>query len=130
MIGAIFGDIVGSVYEFNNIKTKDFVLFDKYRFFTDDTVMTVAVADALMQMNGKDEVDLFKHILVNKYLATVESAGIICRNMWWVGRDRITNVQIIRSIVTLTKIALPASRHHNFAIFLTSKQTFLTNFCK
>lgn len=64
MIGAIFGDIVGSIYEFNNIKTKDFELFGDRCFFTDDTVMTVAVADALMQMNGEDDTELFKQILI------------------------------------------------------------------
>ena len=36
MIGAIFGDIVGSLYEFDNIKTKAFELFDIDCFFTDD----------------------------------------------------------------------------------------------
>ena len=41
MIGAIIGDIVGSVYEFNNIKTKDFPLFAEASTFTDDTVCTV-----------------------------------------------------------------------------------------
>jgi hypothetical protein len=49
MLGAIIGDIVGSVYEWDNIKTKDFPLFREDCFFTDDTVMTVAVADAIMQ---------------------------------------------------------------------------------
>ena len=43
MLGAIIGDIVGSVYEWNNIKTKDFPLFSEDCFFTDDTVMTCAV---------------------------------------------------------------------------------------
>ena len=38
MLGAIIGDIVGSVYEWNNIKTKDFPLFCDDCFFTDDTV--------------------------------------------------------------------------------------------
>ncbi len=38
MLGAIVGDIVDSVYEWNNIKTKDFPLFRKDCFFTDDTV--------------------------------------------------------------------------------------------
>lgn len=64
MIGAIFGDIVGSVYEFKNIKTKDFELFGKHCVFTDDTVMTVAVADALMQLEGADDVEKFKRILI------------------------------------------------------------------
>lgn len=49
MFGAIIGDIVGSVYEWNNIKTKDFPLFREDCHFTDDTVMTIAVADAIMQ---------------------------------------------------------------------------------
>ncbi|MCD8329963.1 MAG: ADP-ribosylglycohydrolase family protein [Lachnospiraceae bacterium] len=49
MLGAIIGDIVGSVYELNNIKTKDFPLFREDCFFTDDTVLTCAVADAIMK---------------------------------------------------------------------------------
>ncbi len=48
MLGAIAGDIVGSVYEFDQIKTKDFPLFDPRAFFTDDTVLTVAVAEAIL----------------------------------------------------------------------------------
>ena len=48
MIGAIIGDIVGSIYEFDNIKTKDFPLFGEGCTFTDDTVLTVAVADWLL----------------------------------------------------------------------------------
>ncbi len=48
MIGAIAGDIMGSVYEHNPIKTKDFPLFHPRCRFTDDTVLTVAVADAIL----------------------------------------------------------------------------------
>lgn len=49
MYGAILGDIIGSPYEFDKgDKTKDFFLFSHKSKFTDDTVMTVAVADALM----------------------------------------------------------------------------------
>ena len=40
MIGAIAGDIIGSVYEQRPIKTKDFELFDPHCRFTDDTVLT------------------------------------------------------------------------------------------
>ena len=47
ILGAIVGDIVGSPYEFNNIKTKEFKLFTLSSSFTDDTVMTLAVASAL-----------------------------------------------------------------------------------
>lgn len=48
MFGAFIGDIVGSKYEFNNIKTKRFPLFSQGCDFTDDTIMTVAVAKAIM----------------------------------------------------------------------------------
>lgn len=50
MYGAILGDIIGSPYEFDRgDKTKDFPLFCEKSRFTDDTVITVAVADALMK---------------------------------------------------------------------------------
>jgi ADP-ribosylglycohydrolase len=48
MIGAIAGDIIGSVFEWRNVKTTDFELFSKDSRFTDDTVLTVAVADCIL----------------------------------------------------------------------------------
>lgn len=48
MLGAIIGDIVGSIYEFNNHRSKQFEFFGSSADFTDDTVCTVAVADALL----------------------------------------------------------------------------------
>ncbi len=51
MIGAIAGDIIGSVYEHRPIKRKDFLLFTRGSRFTDDTVLSVAVADAIL--NGR-----------------------------------------------------------------------------
>jgi ADP-ribosylglycohydrolase len=55
MLGAIIGDIVGSVYEWHSIKTKDFPLFRDDCFFTDDTVMTVAVAEAMQNGGNPDD---------------------------------------------------------------------------
>lgn len=52
MLGAIIGDIVGSRFEFNPLRTTDFELFTSECSFTDDTVCTVAVADAIMNKNG------------------------------------------------------------------------------
>ncbi|PKN30958.1 MAG: hypothetical protein CVU64_00980 [Deltaproteobacteria bacterium HGW-Deltaproteobacteria-21] len=49
MIGAIAGDIIGSVYEHRPIKTKDFPLFHPRSTFTDDAVLTIAVADAILR---------------------------------------------------------------------------------
>ena len=48
MYGAIAGDFIGSPYEHHNIKTKDFPLFSEESRLTDDSVMTIAVADALI----------------------------------------------------------------------------------
>jgi len=48
MIGAIAGDIIGSVYEYRRIKTKAFPLFRPTCEFTDDSVLTVAVAQAIL----------------------------------------------------------------------------------
>jgi len=48
MIGAIAGDIIGSVHEFGATKTKKFPLFVEASFFTDDSVMTVAIAHAIL----------------------------------------------------------------------------------
>jgi len=48
MIGALVGDIVGSVYEWHNIKTKEFELLSPKCFFTDDSVLTVALADSIL----------------------------------------------------------------------------------
>ncbi|MBD3179394.1 MAG: ADP-ribosylglycohydrolase family protein [Candidatus Latescibacteria bacterium] len=47
MLGAAAGDIIGSVYEFDTIKTKDFPLFSERSRFTDDSVLTMAVANAI-----------------------------------------------------------------------------------
>ncbi len=52
MLGAVAGDIIGSVYEFNNTHRYDFELFTPRSTFTDDTVLTVAVADCIL--HGKD----------------------------------------------------------------------------
>ena len=48
MLGAITGDVVGSAFEFNNTKNYDFLLLADNHDFTDDSIMTVAVADWLL----------------------------------------------------------------------------------
>ena len=48
MLGAIIGDVVGSIYEFNNHRSKEFDIYTEGMSFTDDTVMTAAVAEWLM----------------------------------------------------------------------------------
>jgi ADP-ribosylglycohydrolase len=68
MLGAIAGDIIGSVHEGAGTKSKTFPLFAADSTFTDDTVLTVAVADCLL--NGGDFVDFF-----HKYYHNYPDAG-------------------------------------------------------
>ena len=83
MLGAIVGDIVGSVYEWNNIKTKDFPLFREDCFFTDDTVMTCAVAEAVMNGGERDDfIDAMK-----KYGRMYPNAGYGSRFHEWLNSD-------------------------------------------
>lgn len=83
MMGAIVGDIVGSVYEWHNIKTKEFPLFRDDCMFTDDTVMTCAVAEAIMCGAKRDDfIDAMK-TLGRKY----PNAGYGGRFRAWLGCD-------------------------------------------
>lgn len=83
MIGAIIGDVVGSVYKWNNIKTKDFPFFQEGCFFTDDTVMTIAVAEALMNGGERDDfIDAMK-----KYGRMYPDAGYGGRFGAWLFSD-------------------------------------------
>ncbi|MBU1218291.1 ADP-ribosylglycohydrolase family protein [Myxococcota bacterium] len=56
MIGALAGDIFGSIYEFENIKTKDFDLYDISCFFTDDSVLTCALAESYLLGRAYEDV--------------------------------------------------------------------------
>lgn len=65
LLGAIAGDVIGSVYEQNRTKRMDFQLFfSRLSHFTDDTVMTVAIAEWLL--TGGDLVDIMRQY-GNKY---------------------------------------------------------------
>jgi ADP-ribosylglycohydrolase len=68
MLGAIAGDVIGSVHEFQGTKSVDFELFTPSSRFTDDTVLAVAVADCLL--NGKQYVDAF-----HEYFLAYPNAG-------------------------------------------------------
>jgi len=60
MIGAIAGDIIGSVYEYRPIKTKNFPLFHPHCRFTDDSVLTIAIAHAIL--TGKSYMESVREI--------------------------------------------------------------------
>jgi len=59
MLGAIIGDIVGSRFEFNNYKGKDFDLFTDDCFFTDDSVMTITVGKAIMETLKEEDYSVY-----------------------------------------------------------------------
>ena len=65
MLGAIIGDIVGSRWEFNPTNDYNFELFSDKNSFTDDTICTVAVADALL--HGSDDYGKFIHEWCRRY---------------------------------------------------------------
>jgi len=66
MYGAILGDIIGSPYEFDRSgKTKDFPLFSPESRYTDDTVMTIAVADAFLAVSLEDDEDKIRRKLID-----------------------------------------------------------------
>lgn len=63
MLGAIIGDIIGSSYEFNNVRNKEFPLFTGMTYPTDDSIMTLAVADVIQKgyiFEPKKIVEIFK----------------------------------------------------------------------
>ena len=82
MYGTIIGDIVGSIYEFNNYRSKEFPLFKRECFFTDDTVMSAAVAKALLEYKEIDNIDEFKNELIN----CMHSIGVKYPNCGYGGR--------------------------------------------
>ena len=83
MLGAIIGDVVGSRFEFNNIKTKDFELLKKGEStYTDDSVMTIAVADSLLTSNGDNIIKSLK-----KWGIRYPNAGYGGRFFYWVLSD-------------------------------------------
>jgi ADP-ribosylglycohydrolase len=68
VLGAIAGDVIGSIYEFDNIKSKSFTLIDPTCHFTDDSVLTVALAESLL--SGEDFA-----VLMRRYYRRYPRAG-------------------------------------------------------
>lgn len=94
MYGAILGDMIGSPYEFDRgDKTKDFPFFDKGATFTDDSVMTIAVAEALMRACGTraiDDEDATKSLIIDmmhKWGHKYPGAGYGHRFYTWLKRN-------------------------------------------
>lgn len=88
MFGAIVGDVIGSYYEFYNCKSYDFQLFCEKSRFTDDTVLSFAIADAFM--NKKDYATTLKeyakrHPLAGfggSFIQWVDGESMLAYNSW------------------------------------------------
>ena len=91
MFGAAFGDVVGSPYEFDRgNKSKDFDMYNPESYFTDDTVMTVAVAEALLN-TGKDataeEISVKAEESMRRWGRKYIDAGYGTKFIWWLMLD-------------------------------------------
>lgn len=93
MYGAIFGDYVGSIYEFANIKTKDFPLLHPQAGITDDSYMTIAIASACLSYAEHRDIDRFTeeaaqemHRIGRKYPFPIGGYGSMFRQ-WLCSRD-------------------------------------------
>ncbi len=86
MYGALLGDMIGSPYEFDRgNKTKDFPLFIAGSEFTDDSVMTIAVAKALMDTIGQDDISIKYAVIrsMQKWGRRYPHAGYGARFIHW-----------------------------------------------
>ena len=90
MYGAILGDMIGAPYEFDRgSKSKQFPLFSRESEFTDDTVMTIAVAEAMMNSLGKTDEVIRKELVrsMQKWGALYPHAGYGANFIWWLRED-------------------------------------------
>ena len=90
MYGAILGDMIGAPYEFDRgEKTKSFPLFSAESVFTDDSVMTVAVAEALMDSAGQPDAEIKKALIaaMQKWGRRYPYAGYGAQFFYWLADE-------------------------------------------
>jgi hypothetical protein len=99
MYGAILGDIIGSPYEFDRgDKAKDFPLFSNRSEYTDDTVMTIAVAEALLNTMGQPDEKIKKSLF-----AQCSTGG---ENIPTPDTAEILSIGLLRKIPSLTEASV------------------------
>lgn len=98
MLGAIIGDVIGSVYEQSGLKTTDFELFTNESHFTDDTVLTVAVMEVLL--HGRNYVEVFQ-----EYGQTYPKAGFSKNFRKWIADPKPYNANTNGSAMRVSPIA-------------------------
>lgn len=123
MFGAIVGDIIGSPYEFFNCKSTNFQLFCEKSRITDDTVLTVAVADAFM--NKKDYAQTFKEYarkyplagFGGSFVQWVDSDSMMPYNSWGNGSAmRVSSIgwlcNSIEEVLAESKVTAEVTHNH------------------
>ena len=113
MLGAIAGDIIGSVFENNPVKSTVFPLFSKYSHFTDDTVLTVAIAYAVL--NHIDYVTALKNFARKfpnagyglSFYQWMQSSDSRPYNSWGNGSAmRVSPVVLRRHFIAISQLSL------------------------
>lgn len=94
MLGAVIGDIAGSAYEWNNVKTDDFEMFGEGSRFTDDTVMSCATAEAVLWLKENNEIaeeytSKVYATLYKRFYACYPDAGYGAAFAKWAQDDRL-----------------------------------------
>ena len=76
MLGAIIGDTIGSIYEFNNVRRKDVELFDGDNFLTDDSIMTLAIGEIIQKRLYNDKNKIIETINAGEELIQIEDMDV------------------------------------------------------
>lgn len=85
MLGAIIGDTIGSIYEFNNVRRKDVELFDGNNFLTDDSIMTLAIGEIIQKRLYNDKNKIIETI--KRWGRAYPNRGYGCRFNQWLNSE-------------------------------------------
>ena len=89
MYGAVFGDIIGSYYEWHNKKSEDIDLFPSEAHFTDDTVLTAAIADSILHMEDNSPRKCYANH-IKAYYKRYPNAGFGTMFREWAESDHLS----------------------------------------
>ena len=87
MVGSIIGDIVGSIYESHNIKTKDFALFSDRSVYTDDSILTIATAKWILEGASKSDSGMYYYRYGANYPHPLGGYGSGFQKWLWQAED-------------------------------------------
>ena len=127
MIGAIIGDVVGSVFEWHNHRSKDFELITEKNFFTDDTVLTVALMDWALYADVRDSYSVVQYL--QKWARKYPDSGFGGRfsHEWmWVDNPKPYNSKGNGSGMRVSPVAYIA-RNREELFFLSDLVTSVTH---